>query len=356
MIARSLPAPRPMPRLCLALALVGGVYACAIAIAGSGLMHEAPGTLSLAIALDLTVTAGVVAYLVLVRPGIVPRAVLAPLLLAGLLTASWLVPEGQERVVTALGLAWGALEMALILVVATRIGRVVRVTRAARRRGLHLARALAEGLTAALGHARVAEILAQEAVAVYHGLLGWLRRAPRVDGKTSFSHHREHPWGAAVFGLSVITLGEGLAVHVLLAKWSPVAAIIATALHAYTLLWLLGDYQSMRHSPIVLDARERALRIAIGLRLHLDVSLDDIEWIGTDASQIDTTTRDHLRGTVMGDPNVLVRFRAPQTATMLFGRERACATLDLRVDRPDELVGAVQAHLARPAPAQPGSE
>jgi hypothetical protein len=335
----------PSLRTTGALTLLGALYLACIAFARSSAMQVQPTALSVGLLLDLTVTAGAICHLLLVRPGTLPKLALIPLLLLGLFTASRILPEDQQGVLVALGVVWAVAELAIAGAVIVRGRRLVRATRAARRRGEAPWPALAAGLADVLGHARIADVVAQEVIATYYAIAGWLRRPRPADGVTVFSHHRSHAWGAVVLALVVMSVPEALGLHFLIQHWSVTAAVIVSSLHVYSLLWLIGDHQYMRHTAIELGAGG-LLRIDIGFRLHLDLRIDDIAAMGCTRDVIDGAAH-VLEARVMGAANVFVRLHAPRTATVVLGRRRQVSGLAMRVDDPDALIRAVHARQAR---------
>jgi hypothetical protein len=338
----------PALRTTTALTLLGALYLACFAIARSSAMQVQPTVVSVALLVDLTVTAGAICYLLLVRPGTLPGLALIPLLLLGPFTASRILPEEQQGVLVVLGVVWAVAELAIAGAAIVRGRRLVRATRAARRRGEAPWPALAAGLTEILGHPRIAEVVAQEAIATYYALAGWLRRPRSADGATIFTHHRSHAWGAVVLALVVLSVPEGLGIHFLIQRWSATAAVIASGLHVYGLLWLIGDHQYMRHTAIALGA-DGLLRIDIGFRLHLEMRIDDIAAIGATRDVIEGA--EHLlEAKVMGDANVFVRLHASRMATVLLGRRRQVSGLAMRVDDPEALIRAV--HVRTPDQAQ----
>jgi hypothetical protein len=334
----------PALRTTTALTLLVALYVACVAIARSSIMLEQPALISVALLVDLTVSAGAIGYLLLVRPGTLPALALIPLVVLGLFTASRILPAEQQELLVLLGMAWAVAEVALAGAVILRGRRLVRSTRAALRRGDASWPALAAGLADVLGNARIAGVVAQEAIATFYALTGWFRRPRAADGTSVFSHHRTHAWGAVVLALVLLSVPEAVLAHFLLQRWSDTAAWIVSGLHAYGLLWLLGDLQYMRHTAIVLEPQGR-LRIDVGLRVRLDVRVEDIAAVG--GSRDALAGAEHvLEARVMGDPNVFVRLNAPASATVLLGRSRPASGLALRVDDPDALIRALAARRA----------
>jgi hypothetical protein len=337
----------PALRTTTALGLLVGLYVACVAIARSSIMLQEPTLVSVALLVDLTVSAGAICYLLLVRPGTLPALALIPLVVLGLFTASRILPADQQELLVLLGMAWAAAEVVLAGAAILRGRRLVRATRSALRRGEASWPALTAGLTDALGNARIAGVVAQEAIAGFYALTGWFRRPRAADGTTVFSHHRTHAWGAVVLALVLLSVPESLFAHFLLQRWSVAAAWIVTGLHVYGLMWLLGDLQYLRHTAVVLEPAGR-LRIDIGFRVRLDVHASDIAAVGS-ARDVVAGAEHVLEARVMGEPNVFVRLKAPVSATMLLGRSRPAGGLALRVDDPEALIRALEARRAQEA-------
>jgi hypothetical protein len=85
----------------------------------------------------------------------------------------------------------------------------------------------------------------------------------------SFAYHRSiAPMMWVLVGLSGVEL---MVVHLLLAAWYPRAAVVAAALNAGGMLWLMAIIRSFRRLPVTLDDRQLLMRAGapeIGRRRH----------------------------------------------------------------------------------------
>lgn len=307
------------------------VYAACVAIARSAAFAHAPAALSTGISLDLTGTAALLIYWLGVRPGALPKLALVPVLAGGLALAHWLVPPDHRAALRLLGYGWAVVELGLTAIVIAKLRSIVRDTRAARAAGSPLPRALDTSLARALGLPWAASAIAQEVCALWYGLTGWFRRAPR----SPFRDRDIGAWGAIVAVLALLTVTEGGGLHLALEEWSVPAAAIGAVLHIYTLLWLLGDWHSVRHGP---PRRDRdTLRVDLGFRLRADIPLAAIAEV-TAGGGATPAGDGYLRAHLLFSPNVVIRLRAPETATMMFGRRRDFDAIGLAVADPDAVV------------------
>lgn len=264
-----------------------------------------------AAAFDLTVTAGVAAYLLGVR-----GRWLAAVVAAGALAAK--LALGRVLVVVA------ALELATLAVVIVRVRRARRAWRAAREDRLRAA-------LAAVLPALAAEIVATEATVLGHAIFGWRRRT-----SPAFAVHRASGWPLIAGVFAALTLVEAPCVHlVLVAVGAPTAAWIATALALYSALWLVGDAHALRHGGIALDGD--GIAIALGVRWRGRIAYGAVARVmrGAEPAELDVA---------IGGANVVIELHEPVELVGLFGRRRRVRSLAVELDDPDAFALALAAH------------
>jgi hypothetical protein len=308
--------PCPCAGLTVALPLLGGCAPLATQLAVS--REVALGGAAAAVAASALGWMGV-------RRGALPRwAPLAPLALALAMLAR--LPAAPARLLTA---AVGLLEVAILALLVVRLPSVVRGARAAR--GAGPLAALQAGLSAARVPPRVAAIVAAELGVLWLVCTGWFRHpAPHT-----FSMRRTS-WLAMAAMLGLLLVVESVAVHLLLARWSAVAAWLATASSAYALLWLCADAQAIRLYPhaIVADT----LHLRLGVRWRAAIPLGDIASV----EPIHAVPSDAHDLTLL-DPSVLVRLHRPTELTGLLGRRRRTTALAVTVDDAERFVDSLRA-------------
>ncbi|HZS37197.1 MAG TPA: hypothetical protein VFF06_10230 [Polyangia bacterium] len=308
---------RALDRRALACAaLVVALYAACAAIARSAAARAQPGALGMAITIDLTVTATFLVWLAGVRPGVIARRWLPRVFALGLVATRVLLLPEQRELVGWMRAVWVPAELALV-VLAWR------------------ARRFAGGFAAALGLGWLFELIASELTVVRYAFAGG--RAP-AGGRT-FTYHRRAQWRglAAVFGFLILV--ETGAMHLVIARWSPAAAWIATALGVYSIVWLVGDWRALAAHPLALDGT--TLRADIGLRWRVTIPLALVEDV-TSPSGDERADPDYLNLGPDRAPSLVVRLRAPIEARGLFGRKRLARRLGLPADAPSELAAALE--------------
>jgi hypothetical protein len=317
------------PRVIAAALLVLAIHAAAVASSPLRL----PPLIGSALAIDLTVTAGLIVYALAVRPGLLPATVLGPVLIAGAAVAHWALPA--TPVTAAVGAAIGVLEVVLV---ASLLRRVARIARRARARGADVALldALEDGLRDLLPR-RAAAIVATEVAIVVHAVTGW--RRPRL-APGQFTVHRDKDWSLFAGVLIALTVVETVGLHLVIAPHNTVLAWVLTGLSAYSALWLLGDAQALRHTGVRIS--DSHLHLAVGLRWRAEIpwsAVTAVERIETrppraagtvDASILEATTAFHL------DPPVLVR--GP------LGIERRAHLLVTTIDDADRFIELARRH------------
>ena len=304
---------------------IAALYVASILLAQSALFTRDPRLIGVGITLDLTVTATWVAWLALVRPGRLPGWILAPVFLAGAATAKLAVPPEGQGALAIIGLGWALAEVGLVAALVLKGRRVASRVRALRREGEGVRLAFERARGEVLGMPRLAAALVLEVSLLAYGVGGWFLRAP-TDG---FSIHRRRAWPVLASVLAFLVAVETFAAHVILARWSPVAAWIATASSLYALLWLAGDAHALRLSRLRVTAD--ALVVEMGLRWRVEIPRADLAAVRA----VDTApSGDLLRADLLW-PNVLVELSRPAVAHGLFGRTRRVERISLSLDDPE---------------------
>ncbi len=327
MPARALPRLPPFPLFVLAAACV--VSVCA-ALARSQLI--AKGAVAAAVSFDLAVTLPLLYWLLVVRAGRARGLTLVPVFAAGLALAAALLPEGHQGILPALRLVAPLAEAVTIGALVLKGRSVLREYRKARPASIDPVEALETALRAGLGNAVLAEVVASEAGILYFALGSW-RRTP--DAR-AFGGARRSGFAAIAWALALGIVTETLALHFLLAKWSPRGAWLATAGSLYSLVWLLGFARSLRLRGTTIEGG--ALRLRVGLRWSAVIPLADLR----SAALVAPPLRSVLSlAPPLGTPNVLLELVRPATAHGPFGSRKTGDRLGLLLDEPEAFLQAL---------------
>ncbi len=298
--------------------------------------HELQSAVAIGASIDFVVTAGIVMYVIAVRRAHLPKWVLGATLAIGFLFARVALGAADGgRVVT---MALILCELVMVGMLVTRGRKARRAWREARIAGARVLEAMTSALIAARFPPRLASIAATEVTLLGAAITGWRRsaRAPNV-----FTVHRIGGWPLYAGVLMFLIAVESIAVHIALAAWvSPLVAWIASATSAYTLLWLLGDVHSLRHSGATIG--ERDLELVVGVRWRGRVPWTDV----TAIEEVSETPSDAINASVLG-ANITVRLRATVRLHGVFGRVREGTAIALSIDEPEAFVAAARAAMLR---------
>jgi hypothetical protein len=168
-----------------------------------------------------------------------------------------------------------------------------------------------------------AAVLATEMAVFYYAFGAWRRRADAPPGSLAFSIHRQSGV-AALFGmLAGVTAMEAALVHVLVTRWSPLAARVLTALSAYGIVWLVAMSRAFALRPVLVCDREVVVRSGMMWTVRVPVMA------------IAATLRQgpfDMKMPPACEPNVVLRLAEPVVARGMHGVTRRVASVAIAVD------------------------
>lgn len=299
--------------------LATGIYAAEVAIVR--MRWQRPDLVAIGVMLDLIVVVPLVYWFLAVRRGGWPRLSVVPVVLLGILGAALLLPQDRgllREVVRILAIPY---EIGLISWIAVRTRRALRHT-PGDGDTLERIRAVAGDVLPSRG---VAEAIAFEMAVVYYALLSWRRRP--AEG---FTCYRKSGYGAIVFALLLMMAAEGIPAHILLLRWSPVAAWVLTALTAYGALFFLADWRAMRLRPTLLDGD--GLRVRIGVRCTVTVPRERIAAVHRKRPP---GSEPYIRASLPGPMPLWIELTEPVIAKGPYGMEKWARWISLTVDDPE---------------------
>jgi hypothetical protein len=301
--------------------LAGGAVVVVWGVAWTAVVatrHAPP--VALAAAFDFVITANLALWWIGRRDGraIVPRWMFGATLAIGLLFAR-LVLAGAHGGGLAVAVVGGGLELAVVVAVVVRFKRARAAFRTARAAGEGGFAALIAALEATRMPRVVATVIATEVYVFAMAIGGWRRPAPKL------TLHRTNGFTlyAGVFGFLIVA--ETPAVHIALSMVSPIAAWIATGASIYSLFWLAGYANAVRHGGVLVRDGEIELRIGVRWRARIArVSIASVDVVAEAPAGV-------LDASIMG-ANTVVRFAHPVRIDGMFGRVREVDAIALSVD------------------------
>ncbi|MGB7999136.1 MAG: hypothetical protein WCF60_03455 [Anaerobacillus sp.] len=120
--------------------------------------------------------------------------------------------------------------------------------------------------------------LATDLAVIYYNLFSWRKKKQaNVEHVNSFTFHKDGGYLGVFYMLVHAMVIEIIAVHVMVAQYSHVAAWIVTFFDLYALLFIISDYQSIRLSPVILS--NKGIHFQKGIRQYGFIEWNAVEGI-----------------------------------------------------------------------------
>lgn len=316
------------------------VPAAAAAVARLEVPEAEAATVASALTLDVTVVFPGLVYVLLVRTKRLPWTVIVPTIVASFAIAYVLIPEGYRGLLETMGVLVIPVELGFVAYLVTRV-RQAAVTRG--RLDGDFATRFRRAARDAIGTRLPADILTTEIAILYHAFR-WPR--DRDADSNRFTVHRGVHYATVVAGLLMVLAIEAVPVHLLVSRWSSVAAWVLTVLSAYAGVWLIGDYRAITGRPIRLTATH--LLVRVGLRWEVDLPWEKIASVERVAPRHVVPSRRVLDASLIGQPTLRIRLRDAAEVIGMYGIRRYPTEICLTVDNAEEIVRRASAG-CRPA-------
>lgn len=166
--------------------------------------------------------------------------------------------------------------------------------------------AISRPIESFIGQGKLANLMAFEArtwvYTIFHHRIDVLH----FEGQHHFYGHLKDGTQSNLSGFIFIILFEIPLVHLLLHFiWSPTAALVFTALTAFSLLFLIAEYRAISLRPISIDTLNQQLIIRYGLFAPLTIPFADIESVSTHQGQV-SRAKNIKRYNLFGTPNMVI--------------------------------------------------
>jgi hypothetical protein len=273
---------------------------------------------------DVVLVVSAIYYWLLVRPGIRSRSSVAVIALAGGLHAASFYPGGEVfRQVAA-----GVCEIGLIGWVVSKL------------RGLRDGdplEAIERAIPGQLFAPAVAKLLVGEIAILYYALFSWRKRPHVPEGARAFGLDKSTGFADLLMVVAFASVFEIVPVHLLLHRWSAVAAWIATAVSVYGAIWLVGLARSIALRPAWVSDEIFEVRYGLLFRARIPVA----QIASVERSGGTTATEPFTNVPRRGEPNLFLTFAEPVDAESLFGFRKRVSRIALAADDPNELAEAL---------------
>ncbi|HEX7829753.1 MAG TPA: hypothetical protein VF787_08855 [Thermoanaerobaculia bacterium] len=304
-------------------ALAAGIVAICAALTRSRFFATNPDVAAWGITFDLTITIPLLYWFLVVRRGKARALTIAPVFLLGTLAATTLLPRGEQQF--AMQLRTFAGPIAEVLLIGALIRRVMRFERRASSDPYERIAAAARTIA---GDGRIAEVIASEITLLYYAFFCW--RAKPDDDPRAMTFHQRNGWSTILAMIFVLIAAEGLALHLLLARWSPYAAWGWTILDLWAVMWLLGDYHALRLRRTSLD--DDALHLRFGMRWSADIDRANIASVEEIREEGQWKQPGVMKIAILDEPRWLITLREPVIVRGLAGLRKEIRAIAMLPD------------------------
>lgn len=319
--------------------VLGALVLLSWRVVNSEVVALQPELVGAAVLLDMTLTAALCHYLLGVRLGGLLAWTIIPVMVLGVITTRLLLPPhiGRGGVLPLAGAA--LVECSVLVLVMFRIRTIRRAFVEAKRGGAETFDALECGFLALAPSMPVLAAWARLELQLWSlFFVGWAFKPRPTRGSHQFTHHRQSHWFTILGVLLFLVLIEGALVHWWLhTSGHTVAKWILFAVHAYGVVWLVGDMQATRlyRSAIVTRNGEPILDVRIGLRGSAQVPLPHIGEVTVGSWNKAGEGEGEGLIALQGTANVKLSLAEPGSYKPVLGASRSVRALLLHVDEPD---------------------
>jgi len=294
--------------------------------------------LALGITFDLLIVVPIL-YLLIVKNTNIPKTTAIPVLMLGIVIATFIIPSENQYYLN-LFKTWGLplIELTILSFALYNIQKVVKQFKKNRRQTFDFYSNLKTTCFEIFPKAIVMFIVTEIAV-FYYGFVYWRKRSLNEN---EFSYHKNSGTIALLISVIFLIAIETMVFHIVLTKWSDVAAWVLTILSIYTAIQLLGFLKSILKRPISIDRNKLFLRY--GFMNESTINITEIESIEISSKSIEANEQTRSLS-ILGElesHNVIIHLNKENTMEGLYGLKRKYKVLALYVDDKVEFVERVK--------------
>jgi hypothetical protein len=309
-----------------------------VVIAQSPLFQLHPEKLSVAITFDLILFIPAI-YFLLIRKREIPKLTTIPFFIAGIVIAGLILPKDFQFYLTQVKI-WvlPVVETAIFLMVIFKL----RQLRKEFKKEALLSSDFYYTLKIAAARIlpkRLSGAFATEIAVIYYGFYNWKRKKLKPN---EFSYHRSSGTISLLSVFIFLIFIETSVVHILLQKWSTVAALILSILSIYTCLQIFGIMRSMSKRPISIEGD--ALMLRYGLFSESTIQISNIKDLELSARSIeaDNTIKKLSPLRDFDSHNVIIHLENEEVLFGLYGMKSTYQTIALHVDDKEQFAKEIK--------------
>ena len=285
--------------------------------------------LSTSVALDLLLSIPFI-YFLLIRKTSIPKTTVVPVVILGVVVGSFVIPT-EHQYYLGLFKNWvlPIIELSILSYAIYKVAKAIKLYKTNKSQTNLDFYSLLKTTCSEILPRPIAIPFVTEIAVLYYGFIYWEKRELKPN---EFSYHKDSGSIGLLAALIFLIAIETAAIHLLLVKWSTVAAWILTGLSIYSGIQILGFLKSMTKRPIAVENNKLYLRY--GIMSEATISIDNIESIELSTKDIElnkTTRKLSFLGNLEGH-NIIITLKNEHAFNGLYGLKRPFKVLALYVD------------------------
>ncbi|WP_268123164.1 hypothetical protein [Roseivirga pacifica] len=270
-------------------------------------------------------------YFLLIRKTEIPKITLLPVTVLSLIIAYQIIPAENHSTLGYVELALFPIEIGVIGYLIYSVRKIVKGMGA---KG-HSLRDFPEVLKCLLLEKNtkplLTNVVSSEASLFYYTFAGW--RKPKALAQNEFSSTKSSNYGL-IFGFILFILPvETVVLHILLNSFSPILAWVLTGISIYSLFFIFGDRNALRHRPNSVETN--GLKLKTGIRWSVFVPFDQV--IRIEYREGDSSEEKFVNLSPFGAGNVVITMKDPIEVNGIYGLKKTTDKLVLSIDQLEEL-------------------
>lgn len=297
-----------------------------------------PQQLSSAITLDLVLTIPFI-YFLLIRKKAISKITVASVFVVGIIIASYIIPTEHQILLSYIKrFAFPVIEMGVLGFILFKIYRITKTYKITKAESIDFYDALKLS-TKEIFPNRIGALLATEIAVVYYSIINWKTYKLKEN---EFSYYKKSGIKSVIWVLIFLVIIETFAVHIVILKWSHIAATILTFLSLYTCLQLFAMIRSMSKIPIVI--KDGKLFLKYGFFSETTIDLEEIEDIKMTARSLPANS-----GMVKLSPldmldshNIILTLKNEHTLIGFYGIKKTYKSIAIFIDEKEKFVETLE--------------
>lgn len=301
--------------------------------------EEQRDALSIGVSIDIALLLPII-YFLIIRKSTIPKLTLVPVFILSLLLAYQIVPVEHHNTLSYIEYLLIPVELTvigLLIYYVIKIGRDLDRSTGSLTSFPEILKMILEkrGFKGIPAH-----VISSEASLFYYTFAGWVK--PAALSQNEFTYDKSSGYKNVFILVLFLLPTETVALHYWISSYNDTMAWVLTAISIYSVFFLLGDRNSIRHRPIAVT--EYGLKLQIGIRWNTEIPFTQIEKI--EIREGDETSEKFANLTTFGYGNIMLILKEKMTLRGIYGITKKADRIALSIDDKDRFVQLMNQKLA----------